>query len=191
MHVILKALFNEYICAPMLQKITACIILFMLLFGMGGHLILFKLERTAIRREIKERLEHSIPKEELCLIRFSTDKKIDWKRKDKEFRYLGDMYDVVYKEYHAGVIHYYCIKDKEETKLLANLEKLVKEHTGKTKQGKTAKNLLKVFLSLSYFPPGQITIALCFSGGAVRKTEYSDQEISFVQDTHTPPPKRG
>ena len=172
----------------MFRQIIAFIILLALLFGMGGYLALFKMEQLAVRRSVKEQMEHSIPREQLYQISFAADEKINWSRENKEFSYKGSMYDVIYKEHHGSVTHYYCIKDKEETRLLAGLTKLIKHQIG-TRHGKAGKTLLKLLFSLNYYLPTQITLSFNFEDIPVEIEYYSEQYMSFVKDIHPPPPK--
>ena len=49
---------------------------------------------------------------------------IKWVEKNREFRYKGDMYDVVWSELTAnGGTIFHCIADHEETKLYAEIER--------------------------------------------------------------------
>jgi hypothetical protein len=44
---------------------------------------------------------------------------------EKEFRYRGEMYDILKREYHDGKLVYVCIHDVKESGLFRNLDELV------------------------------------------------------------------
>ena len=68
-----------------------------------------------------------IPREDLvyfCFSRKESDKILRWKH-DREFQYLGDMYDIVYKETSNDSIAYWCWLDAEETALYKKMKNIV------------------------------------------------------------------
>lgn len=66
-------------------------------------------------------------RDELMLFKFSKaeeDSFLEWKN-PMEFKYKGEMYDIVEKEVHGDTTHYYVWWDREETKMLKNLYKFI------------------------------------------------------------------
>lgn len=85
------------------------------------------LQKKAIQKQVKKILTKNIPKEELVYFRFSrqeSQEKLRWKH-DREFQYLGEMYDVVYKEIVNDSISYWCWWDTEETALYKKMKDIV------------------------------------------------------------------
>ena len=176
----------------MFKKVTALSILFILLVNMAGYFPVFKWEQMQIRREIKQQIKNSIPGTELCSITFAKKclAEIDWERQGKEFRYNGQMYDVIRTENKADSVHYYCIKDTQETRLFAQLDEFVKKQMDTTTSSthNPVRNLLKVFLSLVYLPSN--------SNDSFQENSWTKNECShsfcyseLYLDKVSPPPK--
>lgn len=95
-----------------------------------GTLILFKLQQHSIRQEIKQRITAGVPEEELVLLKIPkalerTDDAVFQRMHDSEFRYCGQMYDIVRAEAHGDTTWYYCISDDQETELFACLDAMI------------------------------------------------------------------
>jgi hypothetical protein len=115
---------------------------------MGGFYAILSFEREEIREKVEQKLIKSLNKSELvCVV--DNDKnssKIEWERPEKEFRFEGNLYDVVYSENTLGITHYYCLSDKAETILEAKIDKLLENQTDKSPFGNQSKLILH-FLS--------------------------------------------
>ena len=115
---------------------------------MGGFYAILSFEREEIREKVEQKLIKSLNKSELvCVV--DNDKnspKIEWERPEKEFRFEGNLYDVVYKEKAFGVTYYYCLSDKDETILEAKIDKLLENETKHLPLGSQSKSMLN-FLS--------------------------------------------
>ena len=105
-------------------------------------------ERHEIREKMEQKLLNSLEKSELiCIIENAKNlPKIAWERPKKEFSFEGNLYDVVYTENVLGTIHYYCLSDKDETKLEAKIDKLLETQNQHSPFGNHSKLLLD-FLS--------------------------------------------
>jgi len=107
-----------------LKKALAYTFLIIFLFYSTGHYLLFELNRTIHRNEMKSVIQHQP-------VRLSVLKIIDSKHDPdffridrKEFRYKGNMYDIV-REIHSGnSTVFICIHDAKDTSLFAGLEKV-------------------------------------------------------------------
>ena len=69
----------------------------------------------------------NIPREDLVYFCFSQQEsrgKLYWKH-DREFQFLGEMYDIVYKETDGDSISYWCWWDAEETALYKKMKDIV------------------------------------------------------------------
>ncbi|HTM67626.1 MAG TPA: hypothetical protein VL093_14970 [Flavipsychrobacter sp.] len=175
----------------MLQRIVAILILLVLLTGLGGYFVVFKVEQFALRREMKERIKSSLPESQLQHFAFSKQKTstLDWERKGKEFRLDGDMYDIVRAETEGDTVHFYCLRDDKETKLFAGLDQLMKAQTTAGKSGKIAGGLLKIFFSFNSLPVGgYILPSYCFED--VRTFPLFILSTSTgVAEVYSPPPE--
>jgi hypothetical protein len=123
----------------MMKRFFTIIILFIFVFNICGYYIPYFIKLTIIRNEIEKIVKESIPDEYIVKITIDTRNPGDnpeWMREGKEFRYKGDMYDVIKSETHNGRKTYFCINDKEEKNLGSNFNKLLSkklENEGKTK----------------------------------------------------------
>jgi len=69
--------------------------------------------------------------------------KINWAKADKEFFHNNELYDIVKISETETTITYYCINDKQEEQLFANLDEHINKHIASNKSHK--KNTLKSF----------------------------------------------
>lgn len=125
-------------------------------FNLAGIFLVFKIQQSQIRHDIKMKLKQGVPAEDLHKISFALSELhlIDWVRKDKEFKYRNQMYDVVRKEYDDKQVHFFCVNDTQETQLFVNLDAMVSSQTGEDSShpsGGITKKILKL-LSLVYLP---------------------------------------
>jgi hypothetical protein len=175
----------------MLQRIIAILILLVLLTGLGGYFVVFKVEQFALRREMKERIKSSVPDTELQHFAFSKHNasRLDWERKAKEFRLNGKMYDVVRTEVKGDTVHFFCVRDDKETKLFAGLDQLLKTQTTAGKSGKIAGGLLKVFFSFNSLPVCGYTLpSYCFEDVRTFSLFILSTSTS-VAEVYAPPPE--
>lgn len=96
---------------------------------------------------VGQHIRQRIKDEELSLIMVPAGKNggISWITEGKEFRYKGEMFDVIRIENKLNKRYLYCIKDKKEKELLANYLKT-------TKSKKDSDKKQKRVLTERYFP---------------------------------------
>jgi hypothetical protein len=139
---------------------------------MGGFYAILSYERHEIREKVEHKILKSLKKSELiCIV--ADDKnlpKIEWEHLEKEFRFEGNLYDVVYSENALGVTHYYCLSDKDETILEAKIDKLLENQTEKLPFGNQSKLIFSFLLeplishhkptfNFHYFSPKSLRIS--------------------------------
>jgi len=104
----------------------------------------------------------------------------------REFKYNGDMYDIVTQEETDKQLIVYVINDTKEKKLEEEFEKRVHKNSSEDKQHPTTNN--NNFVSLSEpVQSEQIGIALVYK--AVFSYWWIDSYKSFHLDIHSPPPR--
>lgn len=152
---------------------------------------MFKALQYQVRNEVKQKIKKNVPDDELVLITISVadNKSLTWTRPNIEFRYKGEMYDIVRQETKEDIILYYCIHDFKESKLFANLDEHVQRHIADNpQQRKKAENILKTvtkdyffqLLIISHFPEVQQNL---------KYNKYLQAYNSICLDVLTPPPK--
>lgn len=113
--------------------------------------IAFKVEQAQIRKAIKHQIKAGIPESELHYFCLSQKdyQQLDWVREDIEFRVGTNMYDIVRSENENDSISLYCVNDKEEAVLFAELDDVVKkqmEGDANSPSGKGSKTLNLVYI---------------------------------------------
>jgi len=111
-----------------MRNVIAIALLLFTLFHAAGYLFVFEIQKYEIRREIKQQIKAGVPEAELVLLKISGESStLPFQRIDEhEFRYGGNMYDIVREEARGDTIWYYCLADEKETQLFADLDELVK-----------------------------------------------------------------
>ncbi|MCB0555712.1 MAG: hypothetical protein KDD02_19350 [Phaeodactylibacter sp.] len=136
-----------------MSRIFAIILPCIFALNIFGVFAVFRIQRLQIRREIKAQIKQGISEKELFKITVAPEhaSALSWK-KDDEFRYKGIMYDVVRKEIiNDSTIIYYCISDRQETALFANLDELVRKGMHSRKDSnKPLENLFNLFSKIFY-----------------------------------------
>jgi hypothetical protein len=130
------------------KTLLSLTLFFALLLKMGGFYAILSFERQEIREKVEHKIIKSLKKSDLICIVANDENlsKMEWERPEKEFRFEGNLYDVVYSENAHGVTHYYCLSDKDETILEAKIDTLLENQTEKSPFGNQSKLVLH-FLS--------------------------------------------
>lgn len=114
-----------------MKKAAPILLLLILLFQSAGYLIVFKVQQTLIRHEIKQQIKAGIPESEQVLLIIShatqQNREVFQRIHSREFRYHGKMYDVIKREEKNGTTWFYCIGDEQETRLFARLDEQVRK----------------------------------------------------------------
>lgn len=156
---------------------------------MIGYFPVFVFQQNLAKKEIKQRLKQSVPEEELSIIIIDehNSSEINWIDKN-EFTFDGKMYDIVrFEKGPDGKTHYYCINDKQEKKLFANLEKHLQNNFEGNSQKEKNNNPLK-HLTKDYLPNSELG-SYVFSD---EKNEFRNLTFLLVQnysESTTPPPQ--
>jgi len=104
----------------------------------------------------------------------------------REFKYKGDMYDIVKKDENDKQLFLYCINDTKEKKLEEEFEKRVHKNSTEDKQRPATNNYH--FISLSEpVPSEQIDIPLVYE--SVFSYWRTDSFKSLQLDIPSPPPR--
>jgi hypothetical protein len=134
-----------------MKKNIAILLLLLFSFDIIGYFFVFAIQNWAIRNSIKQQIKQEIPLKNLVLITVDEHKKseIKWKE-DGEFRYHGEMYDVVRSKTRGdGTILYYCIADKAETQLFKQLEQYIGNRINNQENSSKGKTyLIKLFTTI-------------------------------------------
>ncbi len=113
-----------------MKKTVTAIIILIFIFNITGYYIPYALVRSVIRSKMNEEVREKFENVNLIKLIFSlNDKPLSfvWSREGSEFKYQGEMYDIVRIEKSSDKFIYYCLKDNDETKLNDIINILVKK----------------------------------------------------------------
>jgi hypothetical protein len=119
-----------------MRKFLSLVLCLVILFNVSGYYIAFKIMHIQARKEMKAYIKNNLDEDELEIIMIS-DSEISSASssfrfiKKNEFTYKGKLYDIVHQKIEGSNTTFYCINDKKEEKLFANLDDHIKCHTDK------------------------------------------------------------
>lgn len=177
----------------MFKQFISVLIVFILWVNIIGYYPIFKIAEWRIQCSVKQQIKKNLSKKDLHVLSFPTKQKkiIKWERKDKEFEYKGQLYDIVYTEIIEDTINYYCLKDNEETLLFSYLDRLVKKEVT-ARSSPLRKNMTDLFKIFS--------TSICYTNknslyNSLQKLQHGHSSYPFLENSYilkkvTPPPKQ-
>lgn len=173
-----------------MKAITSYLLLIVFLFNILGYVVVFKISQIQIKKEVKRELKSKIKRSELHLISVNQNDfdQINWVEEGKEFILNNKMYDIVKRETSGNTILIYCIDDKQEKALFANLEDHISRHISDNKS--SSKREIKINdTPIKYFQTWTFSTALRFPKNII----HSSQKLFSIQEfnigPNTPPPR--
>ena len=106
--------------------ISAIVLLSCLVLPFCGSYLWLQGKVKEARDNAIAHLQDGLPEEETIILTFSisdTETVLEWEH-SREFRYNGNMYDVVHTAYHGDSISYQCYLDYKESKLKRAISQL-------------------------------------------------------------------
>ncbi len=132
-----------------MKKSVTIFILLLFIVNIAGYYIPFFLIRSYIRNEMNNQIKNNINLQSILTLTFPLKDKpagFVWIRKQKEFQYNNEMYDIVKTENSKDKITYYCLKDNDEKNLNDIFYILIeKNHTDNGKRKYNYKNELSKY----------------------------------------------
>lgn len=138
-----------------------------------GYFIVFKVNQSLIRSDIRAMINSGFQKEMLIVIKIDNPgsdpnfKKLD----HNEFSYCGRLYDIAGESVKGKTVWYYCINDKHEEQLIAGFEK-IQSYSSPFGSHQNSKYMLALRHNL-------VTLALLIEPSDSSKPDLSD--INFCQ----------
>ena len=173
-----------------MKKHIAILLFVIFSIDIAGYYLVFSFRQIIIKQNIKYSIKLNLPNELLTLIIStpSTAKEILWKERG-EFRYRGNMFDIVRKVIKSGdSIFYYCINDKKETKLFSNLEEYVNKSQEAQKDASSRFQNYLNFHSILFFKPVKEFICR-FNENYLVYNYIQSSYLNFIPDILSPPPE--
>jgi len=130
------------------KKFTAGILFLLFLFYSGGFYFLFISRQFSIRNEVRREIKSGLRTKDLTIITIPLDGESDirWVKPDKEFKYKGELFDVVKIKIKGQKKTIYCLNDKKEKRLITAFHR--QQRQKKESDNKTHRLLIQLF-----FPP--------------------------------------
>ncbi len=112
-----------------MKKFYSISILLLLVFNTIGILVVFKIQQSKIRADIKDQIKAGVPREDLHEFVMSQKgyKILEWVRPELEFRVGEEMFDIVDFEQFNDSIRLLCVNDTEEALLFVHLKELIQK----------------------------------------------------------------
>jgi hypothetical protein len=128
-------------------------LLLVCILSIGGYYPVFKLSQWEVRKEMKRKLKLGVPEKELHHI--NANLKVEWVEEGREFRYHGEMYDIIRTETVNDKPVFVCISDEEEESLFSQLDRIVDDELdhGNSPAKQKGNLLIKVLAGLTYLTP--------------------------------------
>ncbi len=177
-----------------LHRIFPFVLLAALCMPVCSTYFYFKQRQYQIKKAIKRQIKKGVNDEDLVLLKIAkvleNTSNEDFERiHSKEFRYKGEMYDIVRFEDRGSETWYWCIWDREETALFAALPELLKRAWSQDPmQEQTTERVMLFFKSLFWEYNHIIPLAdMCLS--KKNEADYNKQPIRRIIPPEVPPPK--
>ncbi|HEV8508719.1 MAG TPA: hypothetical protein VGQ53_25165 [Chitinophagaceae bacterium] len=171
-----------------MKKIIIILLCICFFLNITGYHIIFYLRQEGMKAQMRETIRMQTYSEHETDFVFGVNDKhsidqLDWEG-DKEFRFNGEMYDVVEKKIEDGELIIRSIADKRETALLNKL----KDHWDRNeKSNKVADELFQILQSL--FHPSKAEELVLIKPTLDTISFMSPPLPSQVIKTPTPPPR--
>ena len=168
-----------------MKKLFSIALVLVFFYSFIGFYLNFVIEQTVIKEQVNEKIIQNLPDNDLTIIRISSweNRKITWLEEEKEFRLEGILYDVVKIKKEKGSICYYCFCDVKESKLFANLDKLVRDQSD---HSKSKTNLNKQHINVFFH---EIILPRELTESPVHYCNYTSVYKSLLSDVLSPPPR--
>lgn len=173
----------------LIKKVISLLCASVILFNTAGYFVYHSLYRQSLQYEVKQQLKYSVPEADLIRIVPETDDQLVWVKPAKEFRYNGQMYDVVKTERVKGRKVYLCIHDFKESKLFAKLDHHVQSYLANSPSHKKRNQRAFKQLNLHYCQTNTTALVLHVPFDTIRYTERPVQLHGVQLNTLKPPPK--
>ncbi len=173
------------------KQITALFLLSIFLFNTMGYFVAFKVAQYQIKSDIISEINMGIPTSAESIITISKNDlaKIEWQENEKEMIYEGKRYDIVKTKEDKNSITYYCINDKQEETLFANLDDHINTHviTNKPIKNNSPKNLVNDVVKIFFTNQQQFNFKT--SVNTISFFQIKEDYISASIKTNSPPPR--
>ena len=170
------------------NTITASTLLLALFFSQAGYYFIYNVQQHYYKEIAEEKLLAGISDQLLTVIDVTdAGSDLQWNEEGKEFYLHGQLFDVAKKKNINGKDVIYCFNDKEEGKILQQLNKAVRPDNDQNAEGKNSKQTIK--FQFSDFIITAKKAWLTGEGPASDYFSFNDNTVSVPIEIKTPPPR--
>lgn len=109
-----------------------------------------------MRHEMKQRIKQGVPEEQRVVIKITPEieenAEMFTRMHSREFRFMGEMYDVLHSEKSGDTTLYTCIHDVKESGLFNDLDRLVIYQINHNPHERESRELAFSFFNQHYLP---------------------------------------
>lgn len=176
----------------MIKKSLSILLLLIFTFKLAGVFIVFKIQQTSIRKELKHQIKAGIPESDLHPFVFSIAEynALEWVRKDIEFRLNHEMFDIVKTEIVGGQYLLLCVNDKEESNLFAHLENAILNRLNRESNtpDKPLNKVIKLYKLVYLKFDKSVLLSRYGNGNCIHFADTANLYASLFPETVSPPP---
>ncbi|WP_417589158.1 hypothetical protein [Owenweeksia hongkongensis] len=127
-----------------------------MLFQSTGMYLMHSVQVAYVRHEMKQRIKAGVPEADLVLLKIAKSEEensdVFEREHSREFRYYGQMYDVMRLEDKGDTTYYTCIHDVKESKLFERLDRMVLDQLSENEDQKKHREMMLGFFTKVYLP---------------------------------------
>jgi hypothetical protein len=174
-----------------LRKLISILLLILFIYNICGYFVIFKGMQFEIKNNMKNLAVKALPDESFEIIKIANDykesKNIRWLEKN-EFIYKEKLYDIFRVKKDKDYTYYYCINDKSEEKLFANLQKQTDNNTDNNAPiNQKSKSASKLIIDLALV--NKIALTKQLSIFNYQFSIYNNNYSSVESEPISPPPE--
>lgn len=159
-----------------------------MVISQAGYVFFYSLQLFRVKADVRERLSARIPEDSFITVALEDNlARIGWEDPGKEFSLHGEMFDVVKIEKKNGKIILYCLNDKKEEQVLADLSRSVKSATDNPLGGKQG-FVFSCYAVDCIIPLSDLNIA-CTGSDRKNYPDFTQQIVSSTLKINSPPPE--
>ncbi len=176
-----------------MKKAPAILLLILILYQLVGYYSIHQFQVYRVKKEVKKLVKNNIPQEQLTTIAISISEidRIKWVKKDKEFIFEGEMYDVVKAIKAGNTITFYCIADFKETALFAKLDDYVNDFIASNPNKRKQNSHIFGRFQFEYLLQKQIVVTPKTTSNNKLNPFSEIQAYMAFLNIESPPPKFG
>lgn len=137
-----------------MKKLISIVLVFLLVALSWFPVLVFKHQQKIVRKEMKKVIKNGVPEHQH--VHFYLDElqlnkvHLQWMH-ENEFRFKGEMYDIISRDTCDGRLKLICIHDVKESGLFAQLDKLIDQNMTSNAPMQSQRKLLHQLIQSLFF----------------------------------------